>query len=161
MSGFIAKEVIVGTMSQIYVGEADQPTADQTAPTFIQDITDIGTSFLKAVALTGQESINIVPRTVNIIPGVHMPLADFFGTNGAVEDTTALEAALTKVFTPLSALAFTVFILLYTPCMATITAMRQEFGGRFIAYQIGYTLALAWLAAVIVYQGGTLLGFGG
>ena len=111
--------------------------------------------------LTAQEFINIVPRTINIIPGINLAEADFLGTAGAEEDTTGLEAALTQVFTPLAAVAFTVFVLLYTPCMAVVAAMRQEFGARFTLYQIGYTFAIAWLGAVLVYQIGTLLGLGG
>ncbi|MBL8120911.1 MAG: ferrous iron transporter B, partial [Anaerolineae bacterium] len=75
--------------------------------------------------------------------------------------TTALESALTQVFSPLAAVAFAVFVLLYTPCMVAIAAVRHEFGGRYALYQIIYTFAVAWVGAVIVYQGGTLLGLGG
>jgi ferrous iron transport protein B len=84
------------------------------------------------------------------------------------EDTTELERALTTAFATvagsqakgdLAAVAFNVFVLLYIPCMASVAAMRHEFGWRWMAAQIVYTLAVAWLAAVIVYQGGLLLGF--
>ncbi|MCZ2098171.1 MAG: hypothetical protein LC121_18280 [Anaerolineae bacterium] len=68
---------------------------------------------------------------------------------------------LTQAFTPLAAVAFTVFILLYVPCMTASAAMRHEFGTRMMFYQMGYTLVLAWVGAVLVYQGGLLLGFGG
>ncbi len=162
VTGFIAKEVVVGTMSQIYVGEEDSPPEEaEPAPTFAEDVTFIGTSFAQAAVLTVQEMVNIIPRTVNIVPGVNMPEADFLGTGDEAEDTSALETALTQVFTPLAAVAFTVFVLLYTPCMVTVAAMRQEFGTRFMLYQIAYTFAVAWLGAVIVYQGGMLLGLGG
>lgn len=161
ISGFIAKEVVVGTMSQIYVGEAEVAEDVEPAPTFGEDLTHIGTSFVEASVLTVQELVNIVPRTVNVIPGINMAEADFLGVGREDEDTTALESALTQVFTPLSAVAFTVFVLLYTPCVTTLAAMRQEFGARFTLYQIAYTFALAWLAAVIVYQAGRLLGIGG
>ena len=57
----------------------------------------------------------------------------------------------------MAALAFNVFVLLYVPCMVAVAAMRQEFGGRWMWTQIGYTLALAWLAAVLVFQVGRLL----
>jgi ferrous iron transport protein B len=40
--------------------------------------------------------------------------------------------------------------------MAAVAAMRQEFGGRWTWAQIGYTFALAWLAAVLVFQVGKL-----
>lgn len=160
ITGFVAKEVVIGTMSQIYVGEAEE-TSEESIPTFTEDLTGIGTSFVEASVLTAQEIVNIVPRTVNIIPGINMAEADFLGAAGEEEDTTALESALTQVFTPLAAVAFTVFVLLYTPCMVTVAAMRHEFGTRFMFYQIIYTFVIAWAAAVIVFQVGTLLGFGG
>ncbi len=161
ITGFIAKEVVVGTMSQIYVGEGGAEEEAEPTPTVFDDLRFIGTSFAEATVLTVQEVVNIVPRTVNIIPGISLPEADFLGAAGEEEDTTELESALTQVFTPLAAVAFTVFVLLYTPCMVTVAAMRQEFGTRFMLYQVAYTFAIAWLAAVIVFQGGTLLGLGG
>ena len=162
ITGLVAKEVVVGTMSQIFVGEAAAGEEEaSTPPSFIDDVAFIGTSFAEAAVLTVQEIVNIVPRTVNIIPGIHMAEADFLGAGGEADDTSALESALPQVFTPLAAVAFTVFVLLYTPCMVTVAAMRHEFGTRYMLYQIAYTFVVAWLAAVIVYQGGSLLGLGG
>ena len=50
--------------------------------------------------------------------------------------------------------------LLYIPCMATVAAMRQEFGNRWMAYQAIYMVVVAWVGATVVYQGGLLLGWG-
>jgi ferrous iron transport protein B len=161
VTGFVAKEVVVGTMSQIYgVAEAEAPSTDAPAPTLLEDAGEIVVSFGNALVLTGQELINVVPRTVNIIPGLHMDEANFLGDAGEEEDTSALGLALTGAFTPLSAAAFMVFVLLYTPCMTATAAMRHEFGGRWTLYQMTYTLIVAWTAATIVYQGGLLLGLG-
>lgn len=160
ITGFVAKEVVVSTMSQIIVGEAEEEISDEPAPTFADDLGEIGATFLDASVLTVQEIVNIVPRTVNIIPVIHMPEADFLGVAEEIEDTTALESGLRNIFTPLAAVAFTVFVLLYTPCMVTVAAMRHEFGTRFMAYQIAYTFVVAWVASVIVYQGGMLFGLG-
>ncbi len=160
ITGFIAKEVVIGTMSQIY-GVEPVEAVDVPTPSLIDDAGEIVTTFGQAFVLTAQEFVNIVPRTVNIIPGVHMAEANFLGIEAEEEDTTGLSLALTGAFTPLSALAFMVFILLYTPCMTSTAAMRHEFGGRWTLYQIGYTTVIAWAAAVIVYQSGLLLGLGG
>lgn len=161
ITGFVAKEVIISTMSQIYgvaQAEADEP---ESVPTLADDVAAIISSLGTTIVLTGQELVNIVPRTVNLIPGVAMPEAAFLGTEAEEEDTSALGLALGGAFTPLSAFAFMVFVLLYSPCMTAMAAMRHEFGGRWALYQIGYTTAIAWLGAVIVYQGGRLLGLGG
>jgi ferrous iron transport protein B len=157
VTGFVAKEVVIGTMSQIFAEDTATPQADEALPSLTDDVATVGTSFVQASVLTVQEIVNIVPRTVNIIPGLQMPEADFLG-GAEDDDTTALETALTNVFTPLAAVAFTVFVLLYTPCMVTVAAMRHEFGLRWTVYQIVYTLLVAWLGAVLVFQIGTILG---
>lgn len=56
-------------------------------------------------------------------------------------------------FTPAAALAFMVFILLYCPCIATITAIARESGSwRYAAFSIVYNTAVAWLAAFATYR---------
>lgn len=160
ITGLVAKEVVIGTMSQVYAVEAAEDDSAAAAPTLAEDVGAIARSLGEAVVLTAQEVVNIVPRTVNLIPGAAMPEADLLGQGDTSEDTTALGAALRAAFTPLTAVAFLVFVLLYVPCMATVGAMRQEFGGRWALYQVVYTLLLAWAAAVLVYQGGLLLGIG-
>ncbi|MFJ9448075.1 ferrous iron transport protein B [Kitasatospora sp. NPDC101235] len=54
-------------------------------------------------------------------------------------------------------LAFMVFLLAYTPCMATLAAQRAEIGTRLTLLGTGMQLAVAWLLAVAVYQVGVLL----
>jgi ferrous iron transport protein B len=161
ITGLVAKEVVVGTMSQIYGVDDAEASGGETPSTFAEDINEIVTSLANALVLTGQEIVNIVPRTVSLIPGVSMEEVNFLGTEAEEQNTSALELALTSTFVPLSAAAFLVFVLLYTPCMTATAAMRQEFGGRWTLYQMAYTFAIAWLGAVIVYQGGLLLGLGG
>lgn len=161
VTGVVAKEVIVSTMNQVYVGGAAPAAAEEALPTFGADVAGALRSLGNAAVLTVQEVVNIVPRTVNLIPGVHMPAANFLNTPETAEDTSALNAALTSAFTPLAAVAFTVFILLYVPCMTATAAVRHEFGSRWMLYQLGYTSAVAWIGAVLVYQGGLLLGLAG
>ncbi len=56
-------------------------------------------------------------------------------------------------FTLPSALSFMVFILLYCPCIATLTAIYKETGKlRYMMFSIFYNTALAWIAAFIVYR---------
>ncbi len=56
-------------------------------------------------------------------------------------------------FTPATALAFLVFVLLYFPCLATVTAIARETGSwRYAAFSIIYNTAVAWLAAFVVYR---------
>jgi ferrous iron transport protein B len=71
-----------------------------------------------------------------------------------------LSLALREHFTPLSASALLVFVLLYVPCIATLSAIKFEFGTSWAVTSAVYQTAVAWVAAFIVYQGGKLLGFG-
>ncbi|MDR3226265.1 MAG: ferrous iron transport protein B [Prevotellaceae bacterium] len=63
-----------------------------------------------------------------------------------------------RVFTPLIALSLMVFILLYFPCIATITAISKESGRwKWGIFTICYTIMLAWIVSFAVYQIGLLI----
>ena len=65
---------------------------------------------------------------------------------------SALAAALTGVFTTQSAIAFLAFALLYTPCVAAISAMRKEIGsGLKTAGVVIGQCCVAWIVAFAVY----------
>ena len=51
-----------------------------------------------------------------------------------------------------AALAFMVFLLAYTPCVATLAAQRRQIGGRWTLIGVGMQFVLAWLLAVAVFQ---------
>jgi ferrous iron transport protein B len=77
------------------------------------------------------------------------------------EESESLRTAIQKAMTPLIGYAFMIFILVYTPCLATVAAIRRETGSRkWTAFAVGYALVLAWCLAFVVYQGGMLLGLG-
>lgn len=60
-------------------------------------------------------------------------------------------------FTPLIALSFMVFVLLYFPCIASVTAVIKESGSwKWGVFTIVYNTCVAWLVAFIVYQVGSL-----
>lgn len=72
--------------------------------------------------------------------------------------TSVLPAALTMIFTPLSAYSFLVFTLLYTPCVAAVSAISREMHSRWIAVGlVVYQTAIAWFLAFAVYQVGSLI----
>ena len=91
---------------------------------------------------------------VSILPGV-----DLVDEETDREDTV-LSAALRDHFTPLSAVSLLVFVLLYVPCVATLGAIKQEFGTSWAWTSAIYQTVVAWIAAFLVYQIGNLLGLG-
>jgi len=81
-----------------------------------------------------------------------------FGTlfavgEGALGETIAAQLG----WTPLVAFAFMVMILIYIPCVATVAIIKKETNSwKWTGFVVAYTLALAWLVAVLIYQIGSL-----
>lgn len=146
LTGVLAKEAVVASLSQIYVGEDEAETPGTVS--FAAEVRMIAEGFLDATLQTVRSVLDV------LTPGITL------FNEGVEEQNTALTAALRRSYSPLAGLAFVVFVLLYVPCMATIGAQLQEFGWRWAALSALIMLVVPWLAAVTVYQGGQLLGFG-
>ena len=57
--------------------------------------------------------------------------------------------------TPITAYAFLVFVLIYTPCLATLAAIRQETGTmKWTLFSVFYEITLAWVLAFVVVRVG-------
>lgn len=64
------------------------------------------------------------------------------------------------VWTPLTALTLMVFFVLAMQCMSTVAIVRRETNSwSWTLFMVGYMTALAYVAALITYQGGKALGF--
>jgi ferrous iron transport protein B len=72
--------------------------------------------------------------------------------SGASNETLA---GLAAAFTPLSAFAYLVFVLLYVPCASTMGALRREVGWGWMVFSVLYGIGIAWAAATVIYQIGT------
>ncbi len=106
MTGFVAKEVVVGSMAQSF---AVAEPADPSRPG------DLGAQLR----------------------------ATFDRTSGGAAGAAAF--------------AFMVFVLAYTPCVATMAEQARLFGRRWTAAAVGAQLVLAWVLAVAAFQLGRLL----
>ena len=77
-----------------------------------------------------------------------------------MEEGQILVDAIRQHFTPLTALAYMVMVLLYTPCAATLGIVGKETKSvRWPLFMALYTFAIGWLAAVLIFQVGSLLGY--
>ena len=146
VAGFMAKEIVVSSMSQIYLADSAQADAAEVT-TLSEDLVSIGSGFVNATISSGK-------ILLSIIPGVDLVDEDI--------DTqdTALSLALRSNFSALSAASLLVFVLLYVPCVATLGAIKHEFGSSWAVTSAAYQTVVAWIAAFIVFQGGKLLGLG-
>ncbi|WP_040212099.1 ferrous iron transport protein B [Clostridium polynesiense] len=93
--------------------------------------------------------------SVSILTGI-MAKEAVIGTMGVIYGSN-LEAVLPQYFTVLSAYAFMIFVLLYTPCVAVIGAMKKEYGTKMTLFSVGYQFLLAWIAAFLFYNIGSLI----
>lgn len=134
--GFVAKEVVVGTLGQIYLQEQAAQVAPLGLVAGAQQALSATWDALKA-------SVSALPAVVSL-PSL--------SADTAAEQKSPLALALAKAFTPAAALSYLVFVLLYTPCVATIGALAAEHGRRVAWLTVAYELAIAWGMAFVVYQ---------
>lgn len=88
--------------------------------------------------ITGFSAKEAVVSTLGVLMGTSME---------------GLETALGTLFTPISAISFLVFTLLYTPCMAAVAAVKRELESGFLAACVALMqCVIAWIAAFGVYQ---------
>ena len=136
-------ERMAETVEQKWIGRLGKLIVPVVAP--------LGFTWRESVALvTGFVAKEIVVSTYGVLFGV--------GSDVTEENVGIIENLRKSGMTPLVALAFLVFTLLYTPCLATVAVIKRETGSwGYTAFSVIYSLILAWLLAFGVYQVGSLL----
>jgi ferrous iron transport protein B len=98
--------------------------------------------------LTGAAAKEIIVSSMGIL----------YQESGDVEeDSEGLQQKLRtqSAITPLIAVAFMVFILLYFPCIAAVTAIAKESGVKWAVFSLVYNTLVAWIAAwLVIHIGG-------
>ncbi len=79
-------------------------------------------------------------------------IAGFMAKESVVSTLSVLLGGLsvTEIITPLSAAALLVFCLLYTPCVAAISAIKNELGAKWAIGVVIFQTLIAWICALIV-----------
>ncbi|BDO43519.1 ferrous iron transport protein B [Cellulomonas sp. NTE-D12] len=134
MTGFVAKEVVVGSMAQTYA--VQDPTGGGASTTASSGISSSGTSSSGASSSGGNSATSGGDLGAQL-------RATFDRTSGGAPQSAAF--------------AFMVFVLAYTPCLATVAEQRRLFGARWTAVSVGSSLVIAWLLAVAAFQLGSRL----
>ncbi|MCF7801125.1 MAG: ferrous iron transport protein B [Candidatus Marinimicrobia bacterium] len=129
------------TMSQKWIGKMGKLIEPLVAP--------LGFTWREGVALvTGFVAKEIVVSTYGVLFGV--------GADANEENAGILTSLRNSGMTPLIGLGFLVFVLLYTPCLATMAAIRRETGSwGWTTFSVVYSLLLAWILAFGIYQIGS------
>jgi len=140
-----------GDLTKSYIGKIGKAIEPAVRPLGFD--WKIGTALV-----TGVVAKEIVVGTMGVLYGAgERDSGNPFSLRGALRKDVYPDGR--PVFTPLIAYAFMVFVLLYIPCLSTVAVIKKETGSwGWMFFSIGYSTALAWVAAFVIYQGGRLFG---
>ena len=141
ISGFVAKEIIVGTLGGTYsLGEDSNEGSVSLRSRILHD------PFFQ------QKSP--VPASAVVLVDGHPYLGKTGGTPLALRKGFYYRPSILVAF------SFMIFVLLYLPCQAVLGVFVKEAGWKNALIMVGYTTAVAYLLSTVFYQAGKLLGLG-
>ncbi len=142
--GTVAKEIVVGALGQLYgAGDEDKNWDKKSPGSFLADF--------------GEQLKGLGSAFVDSVKGVFASLkSQAFEVE---EGEPQVAKAIRNSFTPLKALSYMVFCLLWVPCISTLGVLYQEFGKDVVILSLFLTTAVPWLTSTVVYNVGRLLGF--
>jgi ferrous iron transport protein B len=138
LTGVLAKEVVVGTLNTLYTqGQQENLESENKNLNFKQELSSAAyQTIINFKNMSWSSFAN--PFTANEADG-HM-------------DRPTMGTMVTSFGSTSAAFAYLLFVLLYVPCVATIGAMAREGGKGWAWLSVLWSTALAYGAAVIVYQ---------
>ncbi len=146
-SGVLAKEVVVGTLDNLY-GRVAAEASTPAAPAGF----DLSAALGAAMATVPQN-----------LAALSESLLDPLGFADATSDAHAAQGADHAIFGAMQArfdgqagaFAYLLFILLYFPCVATMGVIRRETGTVWAAFVAAWTTGVAYITATVYYQAAT------
>ena len=107
--------------------------------------------------IAGIGAKEIVASTMGVLYSGDETVADEEANDNGAKYARLYQKMTADGITPLVALSYLVFVLLYFPCIATIAAIKNESGSwRWALFAACYTTVLAWAASALVYQVGRI-----
>jgi ferrous iron transport protein B len=153
----ILKEALASERSRELYSLRQQEIGDITEQKWIGRVGKVFEPIVRPLGFTWRESVALITGFVakEIVVSTYGVL---FGVGEDVDEGSqgVISGLRSSGMTPLVALSFLVFTLLYTPCLATVAAIKRETGTwAYTFFSIGYSLALAYtLAFLVAYFGG-------
>lgn len=164
-TGILAKEAVVGSMNSLYDSMAraenaanakaagEEPAAEEEA--------DEGWSLASILGEAGQSVVdNLSDLGGALLDPLGLAVDDLSDTAAAAEEQEVEVDTVTtmqKLFgTPLAAFAYLMMVLLYMPCAAAMGAVYREAGAAWALFLAGWTTAMGYCAAMLVYRVGMI-----
>ena len=147
-----AKEVVVGFLAQVL--STDEATVEEEEVeeyNFKEDLVDQVKGFIGAIKDSGVAMVSMDVKGIFSTPD----------TDEIEEEGRGIVQATANLWpndnlAPLRAYSFMAFILLVVPCVATLGAIKHEFGWNFLGKIIGIMLVVPYVVSVLIFQIGKL-----
>ena len=97
--------------------------------------------------LTGVAAKEVVVSTMAVLYQGEEVMEEDTGANATLERRLREHG-----FTPVTAIVFVIFVLLYSPCFAALIAIGKEIGMKWAFFVMGYTTVLAWSVCFVIKQ---------
>ncbi|MCK7611124.1 ferrous iron transport protein B [Roseibium sediminicola] len=145
-TGMFAKETVVGTLQALYA--AAEP-ADDAAPRPLETAET-------ALRTLGASAAGLASALLDPL-GLDVGDISSFEIAASEQDVPAtVFAEMNRNFgSKAAAFAYLLAVLLYIPCVATLSAIAREIGAWWAAFAAGWTTIVAYAGATIAYQAGT------
>lgn len=146
ITGIFAKEVLVATFNSLYSPSASDGTAEPS----------LNASWSEAIATVKDNLLGI--EAENPL-GMHVgDLSDLNVVAQEQEVNLSTYSIMQSAFAgKLGAFSYLLFILLYTPCVAAMGAIKNEVGSRWAGFAAVWSFVLAYCAATLCYQVGSFI----
>lgn len=142
-TGIFAKEAVIATLNSLYSME----TEDSSNETF---------NFIEGVSKafkTIPENLAKLKDSVLDPLGISAVNEDLASVQEELEISTGTVSKMEKSFSNNhAAMAYLIFILLYTPCAAALGTIYREAGWRWMLFVAGWTFFIGWTCATFYYQ---------
>ncbi len=146
-SGILAKEVVVGTLDNLYSGLAADTEVEQAADPNVWE---------QLAAAAASVPANLTAVTEKLADPLGLEIGDVSDTRAAAAEQGVNEgvfgAMVSRFDGQAGAFAYLLFVLLYFPCVATIGAIRREAGRPWAAFVATWTTLVAYITASSFYQ---------
>ncbi|MDW8293843.1 MAG: ferrous iron transport protein B [Aquificaceae bacterium] len=133
---FLAREIVLSSMGTIYTTEMNKEEKE----------------FHPSEAIK-EQALGLLSALRDAVLNLFKPLPTAFEVEDEGEEN--LRSLVSKSLSPASALAFMVFLLLYTSCLGTVAVMWREVGKKFALLFLTYSLILGWLMGFFAYRLGS------
>lgn len=140
LTGTLAKEVVVGTLNSLYSHMA-QLNQTMVCSDF---------NFMEEIRLSFAV---LHANFVSLANSLTNPIAA--SVNNVELSSSAFGVMVASFQTKIAAYAYLLFVLLYIPCVSTMSAIKQETNRRYMWLAIFWSLFLAYFVATIFYQSAT------